>query len=85
MKSFKYLIQMDEGLHARPATLIVTTAKQYNSNIQLKKEDKLVDCKRMISIMSLNIKKNDNIEVIVNGIDEEEAVNALEKIFKENL
>ena len=85
MKQFKYLVQIEEGVHSRPSTLIVTTAKQFESDIKIKKEDKIVDCKRMIALMSLNIKKGDMVEVIIQGNDEEQAFIALGHIFKENL
>lgn len=85
MKNFKYLIQLNEGIHARPATIIVNEAKKYNSNITIKKGDHIVDCKRMIALMSLNAKKGDILEITIDGIDEDEAFVNLITVFKENI
>jgi phosphotransferase system HPr (HPr) family protein len=85
MKVFKYLIQSDEGIHARPATLIVSCAKMFKSSITITNNEKSVDGKRMIAIMSLNGKKGEELEIRIEGEDEEEAFDALLKVFKEKL
>lgn len=85
MKKFEHSVKSEEGIHARPATLIVTSAKTFNSNITIKCKDKKVDAKRMIAIMSLNAKKNDILEVEIEGLDEQKAYETLLNIFKENI
>lgn len=85
MKSFKYLVEVAEGIHARPATMIVTAAKQFHSDIVIRKDNNQVDCKRIIALMSLNAKKGDLLEIEINGEDEEEALITLVKVFKENI
>lgn len=85
MKVFRYLIQSDEGIHARPATKIVTCAKLFTSNITIINNNKEVDGKRMIAVMSLNGKKDDELEIRIQGEDEDEAFDALLKVFKEIL
>ena len=64
MLKFKYHIGSDEGIHARPATNIVTCAKKFISNITINNNDKTADAKRMIAIMALNAKKDDILENI---------------------
>ena len=85
MKTFDYLIKTNEGIHARPATLIVTNAKQFQSQITIKNKDKEVDGKRMIAIMSLNAKQGDILQVTISGEDEQLAFEKLFTLFKENI
>lgn len=85
MKKFKYLISANEGIHARPATIIVNNAKQFNSKIIVTKQNNKADCKRIIALMSLNAKKGDLLEIEIDGTDEMEAMESLQKVFKEIL
>lgn len=85
MKKFKYLISANEGIHARPATIIVNNAKQFNSKITVIKQNNKADCKRIIALMSLNAKKGDLLEIEIDGTDEMEAMESLQKVFKEIL
>ena len=48
-------------------------------------KDKTVDAKRMIAVMSLNAKKGDNLEIVINGEDETKAYEKLFNLFKENI
>lgn len=61
MKSFNYIIQSSEGIHARPATLIVNASKEFSSQITITNKDKTVDGKRMIAVMSLNAKDRKSV------------------------
>ena len=85
MKSFDYLVQSCDGIHARPATLIVSKAKEYKSEITITNKEKTVDSKRMIAVMSLNAKKGDKLKIVINGEDEEKAYDELLMFFKENI
>lgn len=85
MKSFKYVIQDHEGIHARPAGIVVAEAKKYASNITIKNKGKEGDLKRLLRVMSLCVKGGEEVEIVAEGSDEEVAIAALEKVFKENL
>ena len=85
MKEFMYTIKDPEGIHARPAGMLVKEAAKYSSDINLIKDDKKGDAKRIFSVMSLGIKNSDTIKITVEGADEAEASAALEKFLKENL
>ena len=85
MKSFKYIIQDKEGIHARPAGVVVGEAKKYASLIQIENKGKKVDLKRIFGVMSLCVKSGEEVIITVDGADEEQAALALEKVFKENL
>lgn len=85
MKSFEYVVTDELGIHARPAGLLVKEAKNFNSTIMLKKEDKEADAKKLLAVMSLGVKKDMSVTVTVEGEDEEAAFEAMQKFFKEQL
>lgn len=86
MKEFEYVITDEVGIHARPAGLIVNKAKEFTSNVAIKRADgKVADGKRLFNIMSLQIKKNDKIVVSADGLDEEQCIAALKEAFEANL
>ncbi|WP_195984021.1 HPr family phosphocarrier protein [Clostridium sp. D33t1_170424_F3] len=85
MKEFKYVITDNEGIHARPAGLLVKKAKEFASAVTLKKGEQSGDAKKIFSVMGLAAKKGEEIVVTVDGADEDTAAPALEAFFKENL
>lgn len=85
MKVFEFLIQSEEGIHARPATVITNLCKQFTSTIKITNKETTVDGRRMIAVMSLNAKKGDSLRVTIEGEDEQQAYDALLKTFKETL
>ncbi len=85
MKEFQYVITDREGIHARPAGLLVKEAGKYKSSITLKKGDKQGDAKRIFAVMGLAAKKDEAITVTVEGPDEDAAAAAMEAFLKENL
>ncbi|WP_027123729.1 HPr family phosphocarrier protein [Mycoplasmoides pirum] len=85
MKSLKVTIQDPTGLHARPATLLVKTASSFKSTIQIKNPANAVgNMKSIINLLSLSIKQNDAIEIIVDGEDEDAAIEAIKQTLTEN-
>lgn len=85
MKEFQYVITDPEGIHARPAGLLVKKANEFKSTVTIKKGDKSADAKRIFAVMGLGVKKADEIKVCVEGEDEEAVSEAMEKFLKENL
>ena len=85
MKQFTYTIKDELGLHARPAGLLVKKAGSFKSDIQIIKDNKSADCKRILGIMSLGIKQNAQITVTVEGEDEVQAALELGEFFMSNL
>lgn len=71
------------GLHARPATLIVKTASKYKSEISIKKDDIIVNGKSIMGVMMLAAENGSEIEIICEGNDEKEAIDAISKIIKD--
>lgn len=85
MKEFKYTITDPEGMHARPAGVLVKTAGSFASNVTIKKDDKSADAKRIFGVMGLGIKQGQEVTIQVEGDDEDTAIAELEKVMKENL
>ena len=69
------------GLHARPATMLVKTAAKYRSKITLRKEDLSVDAKSIMGVLILAAQKGTKLTVLVDGPDEEDAMEEVEELF----
>lgn len=86
MKKFAYTIQDANGVHARPAGLLVKAAKALDSTITLETAaGRSAAATRLMAVMGLGIKQGDAITVTVEGGDEEASTAAMEKFFSENL
>jgi phosphocarrier protein HPr len=85
MQEFSYVVTDQEGLHARPAGLLVKAASAFQSNILVSKDNKAVNAKRLFAVMGLSVKCADEIKISCEGPDEAEAAESLEKLLKENL
>ncbi len=70
------------GLHARAAAKLVSTASQYQSHVELSREDKTVNGKSIMGLMMLGATQNAWIEVCVAGQDEAQAMNQLETLIQ---
>ncbi len=85
MKSFTYTITDPEGIHARPAGVLVKQAAGYNCAVKIEKGGREVDAKRIMGVMSLGVKCGMEITVKADGEGEDQAIAELEAFFKENL
>lgn len=85
MREFQYIIKDESGIHARPAGALVKKAAEFQSKVTIYKGEKAADGKRIINLMGLGVKKDDEIRVVVEGEDENLATEALEAFFKGNL
>lgn len=65
------------GLHARPATFFIQKANEFKSSIWVEKDERRVNAKSLLGVLSLGIVKGTSIALIGEGPDEEAAVNAL--------
>ncbi len=83
MKKKSFTIKNILGIHARPARLIVETASQYESDIYLSKSDEQINAKSIMGILMLEASHGSKVELIVDGKDENEAMQALEGVFHE--
>jgi len=79
MISKSMTINIPKGLDARPVALLVQVASQYESSIYVEIQEKKVNAKSIMGMMSLGLAEGEQITIIANGPDEEDAVNAIDK------
>jgi phosphotransferase system HPr (HPr) family protein len=80
MKKLTLLVHSEVGLHARPAALFVDRANRYESEIlvrNLSTHSDWADAKSILSVLTLGVEKDHQIELQVSGLDEAPAVAAL--------
>ncbi|MFV9510618.1 HPr family phosphocarrier protein [Tepidibacillus sp. LV47] len=75
------IVKLKTGLRARPAALFVQEANRYSSEITVEREDKRVNAKSIMGIMSLAINNGAEITIIAEGSDEEQAVEKLTELL----
>ena len=85
MKEFKYVVQDELGLHARPAGLLVKEAAMFKSAITLDSGAMKADAKRIMAVMSMGVKQGVEVTVTVDGEDEDAAFEAIKTFFETNL
>ena len=85
MREFNYTITDPQGIHARPAGLLVKKAGNFKSSVKLICGDKSSDCKKLFAVMGLGVKCGSEIKITADGEDEESAVSELKKFLEENL
>lgn len=78
--SVKVLNQV--GLHARPATFFIQKSNEFKSSIWVEKDERRVNAKSLLGVLSLGIAGDTEITILADGVDEEEAVNSLVKLIE---
>lgn len=84
MVSREVMVNNAVGLHARPATFFIQRANSFKSSIWVEKDDRRVNAKSLLGVLSLGIVKGTTISIVANGTDEEEAVKTLVEIIESN-
>lgn len=69
------------GLHARPATFFIQKANEFKSSIWVEKDERRVNAKSLLGVLSLGIVKGTCVNLIADGPDEEAAINALVELI----
>ena len=77
-------VKNEVGLHARPATYFIQKANEFKSGIGVEKEERRVNAKSLLGVLSLGIMKDTTVTLIADGGDEKDAVDALADLI-ENL
>lgn len=85
MKQFTYTITDAEGIHARPAGLLVKTAAAFAADIKVVKDGNAANAKKIFAVMGLAAKKGETVTVTAEGSDEAKAFETLQAFFKANL
>lgn len=79
MVTKKIVIKIPTGLEARPVALLVQVASKYDSSIYVECENKKVNAKSIMGMMSLGIAAGEEVTVTASGSDEVEAIENIEK------
>ena len=78
----QYTIIAEEGLHARPATELLHVIKRYKSKVTIKNKYSTCESRSIIGILSLQASFNSHIRVKIEGQDEKELAEALDRFFQ---
>lgn len=81
MISRNVTIQNSIGLHARPATFFIQKANSYTCSVWIEKEDRRVNAKSLLGVLSLGIVKGTTVTLIADGVDESDAINGLSELI----
>lgn len=76
------MVQNQVGLHARPATFFIQRANEFRSSIWVEKEERRINAKSLLGVLSLGIVGGTTIRVMADGADEEAAVESLVKLVQ---
>ncbi len=74
------VVQNQVGLHARPATFFIQKANEFTSGIWVEKDDRRVNAKSLLGVLSLGITRGASVTLVADGADEETAIDELEKL-----
>lgn len=85
MKEIEYVIQDELGIHARPAGQLAKKAQGYSCDIQIGTDEKMVDAKRIMGVMTLALKQGDTMKMTFSGEDEDKAAEEVLSFLEENL
>ncbi len=69
------------GLHARPATFFIQRASSFKSSIWIEKDERRVNAKSLLGVLSLGIAKGMTVNLVAEGPDEEKAIDALVELI----
>lgn len=82
MVSKAIVVQNQVGLHARPATFFIQKSNEFKSSIWVEKDERRVNAKSLLGVLSLGITKGTEITIIADGSDEKDAIYALEVLIE---
>ncbi len=75
------VIKNQVGLHARPATFFIQKANEFRSSIWIEKDERRVNAKSLLGVLSLGIVKGTKINIVADGVDENQAVETLTELI----
>lgn len=81
MISREVTINNSIGLHARPATFFIQKANGYKSSVWVEKEDRKVNAKSLLGVLSLGVAQGMTVTLIADGVDEVEALDGLQELI----
>ena len=69
------------GLHARPATFFIQKANEFKSSIWIEREERRINAKSLLGVLSLGIVKGTAVNIVADGVDENEAIATLSELI----
>lgn len=84
MPEIKIVITHKVGLHARPAAIFVKTANKFSSDIQVTKDDRTVNAKSILSVLTLGANQGSEITLHAEGEDADAALEELVALIEDN-
>lgn len=85
MTKQKVTVKNQTGLHLRPAGIVCRTAMLYKSHINLIYGDTIANAKSVLSVLGAGVKPGDELEITCEGVDEQEALDAMVNLFESGL
>jgi phosphocarrier protein len=82
MKTREIVITNSSGLHARPATFFIQKANCYKSSIWVEKDDRRVNAKSLLGVLSMGVAKGMTVTLIADGMDEDVALQGLSELVE---
>lgn len=83
MVTRKVVIAEPSGLHLRPAGKLCEVCQRYQSKIQIKKGDSVANAKSVLGLLAARVQMGDEVEVVCDGLDEQEALDKIIHVIKE--
>ena len=83
MEQITYTVTDPNGIHARPAGLIVQTAKQYSCRTTVSLGERTADCKKLFGLMQMGIRAGDCITITADGAGSDQALREIERTMRE--
>ena len=77
-------VRLEDGLDARPVALLVQEASKYESNIYIEVDDKRINAKSIMGMMTLGLAEGESVKVTADGADEAQAIEGIEKYLSNN-
>ncbi len=81
MVSKDIIVQNEVGLHARPATFFIQKANEFKSSIWVVKDERKVNAKSLLGVLSLGITRGTTVKLVADGSDENEALESLDELI----
>lgn len=85
MKQFDFVVQTSVGIHARPAMMLVSIARKFQSDIKVSYNGDTADAKNIVKLLMLHANQGAEVTFLIEGIDEGEASKQLQEFCKINL
>ena len=85
MYEAEVVIMNEQGLHARPASIVARKASKFTSHITIVKDGKEFNAKSIINILSMAASKGDKLKLVASGDDEEKAVEELKIVIEKEI